>query len=86
MKLASIKSSVSRDGELVVVSRDNQTAAKATHIAPSLRDALENWAECAPKLESLFNDLQAGPVAETLNVSTLDTHSTLTRAFQWVDG
>lgn len=85
MKLATLKSSTARDGELLVVSRDNLKAAKATHIALSLREAIENWSDCAPKLESLFNDLQDGKV-ESLSVKDLELHSPLPRAFQWVDG
>jgi fumarylacetoacetate (FAA) hydrolase len=50
MKLGSLKSAHSRDGELIVVSKDNQRAIRAEHVAPSLREAIENWAEAKPKL------------------------------------
>jgi fumarylacetoacetate (FAA) hydrolase len=43
MKLGSLKSK-SLDGELVIVSRDLKKVAKASHIAPSLREAVEKWA------------------------------------------
>lgn len=86
MKLATLKSSTNRDGELVVISRDNKRAAKASHIAPSLRDAIENWAECGPKLEALFNKLQNADVVEALSTADLDFHSPMPRAFQWADG
>jgi len=48
MKLASLKSG--RDGKLIVVSRDLTRAVSAESIAPTLQAALDNWAECEPKL------------------------------------
>ncbi|MCB0385612.1 MAG: 2-keto-4-pentenoate hydratase, partial [Bdellovibrionales bacterium] len=45
MKLGSLKSAKSRDGELIVVSKDNKMAVKAGNIAPSLREAVENWSQ-----------------------------------------
>ena len=63
MKLASLKSS-SRDGDLIVVSRDNKRAIKATHVAPSLREAIENWSETRPKLEALYAQLNDGKAKE----------------------
>ena len=43
MKLGSLKSPHNRDGDLCVISRDLKTAVKATSIAPSLREAVEQW-------------------------------------------
>lgn len=85
MKLASLKSKC-RDGELIVVSRDNQKAVKAVDIAPSLREAIESWADCAPKLEQLYKDLNEGKAKDPFKVSVGDLHSPLPRAFQWADG
>ena len=45
MKLGTLKSNKSKDGELCVVSRDLKTAVKATHISPSLREAMEEACE-----------------------------------------
>ena len=42
MKLGTLKAKNSLDGELCIVSRDIQFATKATHIAPNLREAIEN--------------------------------------------
>ncbi len=86
MKLASLKSAVSRDGELIVVSQDNQRAIKATHIAPSLREAIEDWSKTKPKLEVLYQQLNDGKGKETFKVNPTDLHSPLPRSFQWVDG
>lgn len=86
MKLASLKSATSRDGELIVVSRDNQKAIKATPIAPNLREALEDWKNTQPKLLSLYEQLNAGKAKEVFTVNIEDLHSPLPRSFQWADG
>ena len=54
MKLATLKDST-RDGTLIVVSRDLLRAHKADHIAPTLQAALDDWPYCGPLLEQLFN-------------------------------
>lgn len=84
MKLATLKST-SRDGELIVVSRDNKRAVRASEIAPNLRTAIETWGESKPRLEALFKDLESGRIAgDTINPEQL--HSPLPRSFQWADG
>lgn len=86
MKLASLKSATSRDGELIVVSRDNQKAIKATPVAPNLREAIEDWKNTQPKLLSLYEQLNAGKAKEVFSVNVQDLHSPLPRSFQWADG
>ena len=89
MKLASLKSG--RDGVLIVVSRDLSRAVRATGIAPTLQQALENWAEAAPRLANVFHALQHG-TAETINgepVFAVDPQALaapLPRAYEFVDG
>lgn len=60
MKFATLKSSSSRDGELLVVSKNLQKAVKASGIARSLREALENWNQVSPSLQKLSEDLESG--------------------------
>src|SRR5690242_15601049 len=84
MKLATLRSQ-SRDGMLVVVSRDLKRMTSAADIAPSLRVALDRWSECKPRLEERYHRLMDGlqnamPFDETL------CHSPLPRSFQWLDG
>lgn len=86
MKLGTIKNPLNRDGDLVVVSRDNVRAVKATAIASNLREALENWAECAPKLANLYKELEEGRRTDAFEVDQEEFHSPLPRSFQWVDG
>ncbi len=60
MKLASLKSSQSRDGELVVVNRALTQFAKASDIAPNLLSALENWSQVEGLLQQRAEDLESG--------------------------
>src|SRR3546814_18566011 len=52
MKLGSLKEG-GRDGTLVVVSRDLSQAVRATGIASTLQQALEDWSNIAPRLVAL---------------------------------
>lgn len=58
MKLASLRSK--RDGELIVVSRDLSTAARAAGIATTMQDALDRWDSVEPSLQSLYGALNNG--------------------------
>ncbi|MGZ3721443.1 MAG: fumarylacetoacetate hydrolase family protein [Bdellovibrionales bacterium] len=86
MKLGSLKSAHSRDGELIVVSKDNQRAIRAEHIAPSLREAIEKWSEAKGPLEALYKQLNEGKAKGSFDIKAGDLHSPLPRAFQWADG
>ena len=59
MKLGSLKEG-GRDGTLVVVSRDLARAVKATGIAPTMQRALEDWSNLAPRLNAVYEALEAG--------------------------
>jgi fumarylacetoacetate (FAA) hydrolase len=87
MKLGTLKSIKSRDGELIVVSRDNQRAFKVGDNALSLREALENWAAVKPKLEDLYRQLNEGKALKnSFAINAEKLHSPLPRSFQWADG
>lgn len=59
MKFASY-SDGSRDGQLVVVSRDLTQAHYATHIANRLQQVLDDWAYLSTALQDLYDELNAG--------------------------
>ncbi|MDH5173144.1 MAG: fumarylacetoacetate hydrolase family protein [Gammaproteobacteria bacterium] len=84
MKLASLKSG--RDGQLVVVSRDLRRAVSAAAIAPTLQAAMDNWADCEPKLTALFDKLQAGKVEGEFAFDTTAVAAPLPRSYHWADG
>jgi len=85
MKLGSLKSK-DLDGQLVVVSKDNQKYCDASEIVPSLRLAIENWKQFEAPLARLSEQLEAGQCAKAKAVNQEDFHSPLPRTFQWMDG
>src|SRR3954465_10687937 len=84
MKLASLNNGT-RDGELVVVSRDLQRCVAAADIAPTLQAALDDWARCISALSVLANRLESRELAGT-PFDTDRAMAPLPRAYQWVDG
>ncbi|QJW83757.1 fumarylacetoacetate hydrolase family protein [Ramlibacter terrae] len=84
MKLASLKSG--KDGRLVVVSRDLQRAVDATGIAPTLLLALEDWAAASPRLQALYEQLNAGTADGAFAFDPAQAAAPMPRAPQWCDG
>ncbi|WP_267397411.1 MULTISPECIES: fumarylacetoacetate hydrolase family protein [unclassified Sphingomonas] len=83
MKLASLKHG--RDGTLVVVSADLAWYADASHIAPTLQAALDDWDAMLPALGNLATDLEH----EAIPRQRFHEHQAaapLPRAYQWADG
>ena len=85
MKLATLGDG-SRDGQLVVVSRDLKTAQVADRIAPTLQAALDDWGFIAPQLMELYQQLNAGRGHRSVEFDPSKCMAPLPRAFQWVDG
>ena len=61
MKLASLKNG-SRDGKLVVVSRDLTRSTDASFLVPTLQAALDDWPRISPHLLTLAESLETGAV------------------------
>jgi fumarylacetoacetate (FAA) hydrolase len=85
MKLATLKDGT-RDGQLVVVSRDLRTAAIADAIVGTLQRALDDWAFYAPQLQELSDALNQGRARNTFSFDQKACMAPLPRAFQWADG
>lgn len=85
MKLATLKDG-SRDGQLIVVSRDLKQAVIADGIAPNLQRALDDWQFIAPQLQRLYEDLNEGSARRAFDFDPARCMAPLPRAFQWVDG
>ncbi|MEY4882405.1 MAG: hypothetical protein RIS34_259 [Pseudomonadota bacterium] len=93
MKLATYKDG-SRDGQLVVVSRDLSIAHYATGIASKLQQVLDDWNFMSPQLQDLYDALNRG--GEATSGTGLARHAfvfdprmcmaPLPRAYQWADG
>ncbi len=87
MKLGTLKSSRSLDGELVVVSKDLKSFVRATTVAPSLREAVENWSTAESLLKKISDDLNSGKALAAEKVSNENIfHSVLPRTWLFADG
>jgi fumarylacetoacetate (FAA) hydrolase len=84
MKLATLKDGT-RDGKLLVVSRDLARAVTATAVVGSLLEALESWAHHAPRLLQLYEELNAGTLSGAFALDTTHLAAPLPRAPQWLD-
>ena len=85
MKLATYKDG-SRDGQLVVVSRDLGTAHYATGIASKLQQALDDWGFISPQLQDLYDQLNSGRARHAFPFDPKQCMAPLPRAYQWADG
>ena len=85
MKLATYKDG-SRDGQLVVVSRDLSTAHYATGIASKLQQVLDDWGFMSPQLQDLYDALNAGRARHAFPFEPAQCMAPLPRAYQWLDG
>jgi fumarylacetoacetate (FAA) hydrolase len=84
MKLATLKNGA-RDGRLVVVSRDLTRYGNASHIAPTLQAALDNWTKLSADLVNFATRLENGSV-QSQRFREHEAMSPLPRAYQWADG
>ncbi len=85
MKLATLRNG-SRDGQLVVVSRDLTQCVAATPVAPTLQSALDDWTAAAPQLDALYQALNAGRATSVQPFEVAQAMAPLPRAYQWCDG
>lgn len=85
MKLATIASGT-RDGALVVVSRDLTRAVAAGDIASTMQQALDRWNEVEAALRARFDALQAGTAKGATAFDAAQALAPLPRAYQWLDG
>ncbi len=84
MKLGTLRNGT-RDGELVVVSDDNERFIKTPEIAATMQDALDEWEETEPKLREVAARLN-GDDALGEAVALDDFMAPLPRAYEWIDG
>jgi fumarylacetoacetate (FAA) hydrolase len=85
MKLATLKDG-SRDGRLVVVSRDLARAVGVPEIARTLQAALDGWDAVAPALAAIAAELDAGRLVDAEPFEPHEAMAPLPRAYQWADG
>jgi len=85
MKLATYKDG-SRDGQLVVVSRDLSIAHYASGVATRLQQVLDDWNFLSPQLEELSQSLNHGKTRHSFPFDPRLCMAPLPRAYQWADG
>jgi fumarylacetoacetate (FAA) hydrolase len=85
MKLATLRNGT-RDGQLVVVSRDLARAVPVPAIAPTLQAALDDWARLAPQLQDVSERLGRGDAQGAVPFEQWQALAPLPRAHHWVDG
>ena len=85
MKFATLADG-SRDGRLVLVSRDLARALPVPSVARTLQQALDRWAQVEPALRALAADLEAGRAADAGRFDPAGALAPLPRSHHWVDG
>src|SRR5260221_4831665 len=89
MKLASLKGPT-RDGTLVVVTRDLKRAVKGAGAAARMQQALEQWDVVAPKPADIAAALEAGSERHACDFQAAlaagEVAAQLPRAYEWLDG
>ncbi|MDG3440450.1 fumarylacetoacetate hydrolase family protein [Nitrospirillum amazonense] len=82
---AALQAKVGRDGILVVVSADLARCRAVPGIAATLQQALDDWAEVAPRLAEVAAELDEG-IAPFEAFDEAACMAPLPRAYQWADG
>ncbi|MDF2154670.1 fumarylacetoacetate hydrolase family protein [Vibrio sp. CAU 1672] len=91
MKLATKKNGT-RDGLLMVVSRDLKHCLPVTELfhslglMPTMQAALDNWDSVSPHLNELYTALNNGQISHVEEFEAHYCASPLPRAYQWADG
>jgi fumarylacetoacetate (FAA) hydrolase len=84
MKLATLKNGT-RDGRLVVVSRDLTRCTDASSAARTLQEAMDNWDRALPRLQDLALALENNAIPSD-RFHERHCESPLPRAYQFADG
>jgi fumarylacetoacetate (FAA) hydrolase len=84
MKLATLKNG-SRDGRLVVVSRDLAHAVDAAAVASTMQFAIEHWSWVEPGLQALSDALNKGAAPAAFAFDPRQAMAPLPRTHQFVD-
>lgn len=85
MKLATQRTGT-RDGRLIVVSRDLTKAVAVPGIAATLQAALDDWSRSSVQLQSVASALDRDEVKDAFAFDAASAMSPLPRAYHWVDG
>ena len=84
MKLSTLNDH-SRDGRLLVVSRDLAWAVEASDIVGTLQEAIERWPSVEAALRARYDALNEGSLAGAFAFDPQQAAAPLPRAWQWLD-
>ncbi|RUO36412.1 fumarylacetoacetate hydrolase family protein [Aliidiomarina sanyensis] len=85
MKLATYRDGT-RDGKLVVVSRDLTRAVAVPEIARTLQSALDRWDKVEGRLKEVYIALNNDKLSDDFSFDETQCESPLPRAYHWADG
>ncbi len=85
MKLATIKNNT-RDGQLAVVNKTMTKAVYVAHIAPTMQNAMDKWAEVEPQLQEISQKLNSNELSDAFDFDVTQTMAPIPRAYHWADG
>jgi len=85
MKLATLNNQT-RDGQLIVVNRAGTQGVKVPNIAQTMQQALDNWDNVAPKLNTVYEHLNHGGLNDAFDLNLDELLAPLPRAYQFLDG
>lgn len=85
MKLATLNDG-SRDGRLLLVSRDLSRAVSAADLAPTLQAAIDDWGRVEAGLQRRYEALNRGDAPDAFDFDPNQAMAPLPRAWQWLDG
>lgn len=83
MKLATYQDG-SRDGQLVVVSRDLMYAHYATSICNTMQQLLDDWNFLSPQLQDIYDALNRNTARHAFPFDAARCMAPLPRIYQWV--
>jgi fumarylacetoacetate (FAA) hydrolase len=85
VKLASLKAG-GRDGSLVVADRGLRSFVAVPDIAVTLQQAIDDWSNCAPRLNAVSEALNAGERGDARPLDFTALASPFPRAYEFLDG
>jgi len=85
MKLATLNNGT-RDGQLIVVSRDNGMAVMVNEIATTMQQALDDWNELSPQLVEVYDKLNRDEVEDAFELDLSLLRAPMPRSHQFLDG
>jgi fumarylacetoacetate (FAA) hydrolase len=85
LKLASLKAG-GRDGRLIIVNSALTEYVDAGEIAQTLQQAIDDWENAAPRLNTVYQDLNGGEIGAAATLDFAALASPFPRAYEFVDG